>query len=82
MRRLFRRARSGLLRVYLYQTGRPAWQPLTLVSLVLTLCAGLQTISFWAIRFDFDPAWWLPNLFLLVYPLFFIPRLAVENKSI
>jgi hypothetical protein len=31
--------------------------------------------SFWTLRGDFDPAWWLPNLFLLLYPLCFLPKL-------
>jgi hypothetical protein len=43
------------------------------LSLALTSCSGLMAISFWAIRGDFDLSWWLPNLFLLVYPLFFLP---------
>jgi hypothetical protein len=29
----------------------------------------------WALAREFDPTWWIPNGFLLVYPLFFIPRL-------
>jgi hypothetical protein len=45
---------------------------LALVSLVLTSCAGLQAVSF-CIRGEFDPAWWIPNLFLLLHPLYFVP---------
>jgi hypothetical protein len=35
----------------------------------------MQAISFWAIRGDFDWVWWAPNLFLLVYPWWFLQAL-------
>ncbi|MEU6231724.1 DUF5360 family protein [Kitasatospora sp. NPDC047058] len=44
-------------------------QPLMLLSLALTSTAGLQAVAFWALRGDFSPAWWLPNLFLLLFPI-------------
>jgi Family of unknown function (DUF5360) len=65
---------TGFYSLYLRRTGQ-AWQPIALISLVLTFCSGLQAIAFWVLRHDFDPTWWLPNLYLLIYPLFFIPRL-------
>lgn len=65
---------TGLSSLYLRKKRHPAWRYFALTSLVLTFCSGLQAIAFWAIRLEFDPAWWIPNLFLLVYPLFFIPR--------
>jgi len=46
-----------------------------IIALVLTCCAGLQAISFWATRGDFELGWWLPNLFLMLYPLWFLPAL-------
>jgi hypothetical protein len=60
-----RRAKRGL-----------GWRNLALVSFVLTSCSGLMAVSFWTLRADFDPAWWLPNLFLLLYPLWFLPGLV------
>lgn len=36
---------------------------------------GLMAVSFWTLRGEFDPAWWLPNPFLLLYPLWFPPGL-------
>ncbi|PXX60243.1 hypothetical protein DFR70_11083 [Nocardia tenerifensis] len=39
------------------------------VSLTLTSTAGLQAIAFWALRGDFSLTWWLPNLFLLLFPI-------------
>ncbi len=62
---------TGLYSLYTRQTHR-IWQPWALISLVLTSCSGLMAIAFWGIRRDFDPSWWVPNLYLLVYPLFFI----------
>ncbi|MEV7782926.1 DUF5360 family protein [Kitasatospora sp. NPDC088351] len=44
-------------------------QPLMLVSLALTSTAGLQAVAFWALRGDYSLAWWLPNLFLLLFPV-------------
>ncbi len=44
------------------------WHSLAIVSLALTWCAGLQAVSFWFLRSDFDLAWWLPNLFLIAAP--------------
>ncbi|MBB4945090.1 hypothetical protein F4556_000625 [Kitasatospora gansuensis] len=49
--------------------GQAAALPLMLVSLALTSTAGLQAIAFWALRNDFSLTWWLPNLFLLLFPL-------------
>lgn len=64
---------TGLLSLYLHKREDMRWRSLALVSLVLTFCSGLQAVSFWVLRNDFDPSWWIPNLYLLIYPLFFIP---------
>ncbi|MED4585266.1 DUF5360 family protein [Brevibacillus choshinensis] len=29
---------------------------------------------------DFDPSWWVPNLYLMLYPLFFIPGILTDNE--
>ncbi|MEI8095126.1 MAG: DUF5360 family protein [Spirochaetales bacterium] len=47
---------------------------LVLVSLALTVSSGLNALSFWAFRGEFDAAWWLANGFLLVWPLPFLVR--------
>jgi len=67
---------TGLLSLYYYRKSGALWRPLVLISLVLTSCSGLQAISFWVIKQDYDLMWWIPNLFLLIYPLFFIPGLV------
>ena len=66
---------TGFYSIYLWRKGNKEWYMLALISLVLTSCSGLQAIAFWVLRADFDLIWWLPNLFLLIYPLFFIPKI-------
>lgn len=56
-------------------TPRTAWRPLMLVSLTLTSTAGLQAVVFWALRGDWSPTWWIPNLALLLFPVPAIARL-------
>lgn len=74
---------TGLTALYLCakSNDNPAWKSLALISLVLTFCSGLQAIAFWSIRGDFDLLWWIPNLFLLLYPLFFIPRFIHSERG-
>lgn len=55
-----------------------SWRTLMTVSLTLTSTAGLQAIAFWALRGDFSLTWWLPNLFLLLFP---IPALVALTCS-
>jgi hypothetical protein len=57
------------------------WTSLALVSLVLTMASGLMAISFWTLTRDFSLQWWLPNLFLLLYPPFFILKLIRNPGS-
>ncbi|WP_019423992.1 YvaD family protein [Paenibacillus sp. OSY-SE] len=66
---------TGLYSMLLQKREREAWRMWALISLVLTFCSGLQAISYWAIRLEFDLAWWIPNVYLLLYPLCFIPLL-------
>jgi hypothetical protein len=44
-----------------------------LVSLVLTMASGLMAIAFWTLRGDFSLAWWVPNLYLMLFP---VPAIA------
>ncbi|RRJ63380.1 hypothetical protein EHV15_10950 [Paenibacillus oralis] len=71
---------TGLTSILLYRRGERLWAPFCIVSLSLTFCSGLQAIAFWAIRGDFDIGWWIPNLFLLLYPLFYLPGLMKSEK--
>lgn len=72
---------SGLYSIRLQASGSAHWRSWALISLVLTSASGLQAVSYWAIAGDFDPTWWIPNLFLLVYPLFFISGLISKADN-
>ena len=52
-----------------------AFGVMALVSVVLTFCAGLMAVAFWTLRGDFDLGWWIPNLYLVVWPLWAVRRL-------
>ncbi|SDM29873.1 DUF5360 family protein [Allokutzneria albata] len=66
----------GLLALWRVRAGAPGGYPLTLVSLALTHAAGLTAITFWALRAEFDPAWWLPNLWLVLFPVIAIATMT------
>ncbi|REJ25208.1 MAG: hypothetical protein C6P37_15015 [Caldibacillus debilis] len=72
---------TGLWSLYLRQKGKREWAAFALVSLVSTFCSGLQAIAFWAFRRDFDPVWWAFNLYLMIYPLFFIRRFLTLREE-
>jgi Family of unknown function (DUF5360) len=65
---------SGLGSLWAYNRRLEVWRSLALTSLILTMSSGLNAIAFWVIRGDFDPTWWIPNLYLLIYPFFFMPQ--------
>lgn len=70
---------TGFLSLYLYKKENVKWKKFSLISLVLTFCSGLQAISFWSMRRDFDLLWWVFNLYLIIYPIFFIKGLVKDN---
>jgi hypothetical protein len=72
---------TGFYSLYLWRKNAPQWLIFALISLVLTSVSGLQAISYWVLAQDFDPNWWIPNLFLLIYPWFFMPK-VVKKLSI
>lgn len=49
---------------------------LMVVSLSLTATAGGMALAYWAVRGEFQPAWWLPNTYLLLFPLPLLMRLT------
>ncbi|WP_256758896.1 DUF5360 family protein [Cohnella sp. WQ 127256] len=72
---------TGLMSIYCFKRHNSSWLTLCILSLSLTFCSGLQAIAFWGIRLDFDLLWWIPNLYLLLYPLFFLPALAKQQRA-
>lgn len=73
---------TGLAALGWARRGDPRADAMTLISLTLTSCSGLMAVAFWTLRADFDPAWWLPNLFLLLYPLPFLARRFGVGRSL
>ena len=65
---------SGFAALWAFKQKLELWRLFALISLVLTFSSGLNAIAFWLIRGDFDPSWWIPNLYLMIYPLFFLQR--------
>ncbi len=73
---------TGLAALWAYTKKLELWRSIALISLVLTFSSGLNAIAFWVIYGDFDPTWWIPNLYLFIYPLFFLPKLLkLEVRS-
>ena len=72
---------SGLYSLYLFRRKDERWSLYALVSLVLTSASGLQAISYWVLAEDYNLSWWIPNLFLLLYPFFFLPNFLKANTS-
>ena len=72
---------TGLSSIWLFQRGHSVWKSWALLSLALTFASGLQAIAFWAIQGWFDWSWWLPNLFLMLYPLYFLPRIISAESQ-
>jgi Family of unknown function (DUF5360) len=72
---------TGLAAVRLAQRGDGLWRPLALISLILTMVAGGMAVGYWTLLREFDPAWFLPNLVLFVWPLFFIGRLVRDSRG-
>jgi hypothetical protein len=66
----------GLSAVVAARRRLPVWRPLALLSLAFTMAAGGMAVAYWTILGEFDPPWFLPNLALVVWPLFFLPGLV------
>ena len=69
----------GLYAVHLSERGdHGKAKVLVLVALTLMHASGLMAISFWSLRQELDPLWWVPNLYLAAMPFFYI-RWALGN---
>jgi hypothetical protein len=67
---------TGLAAVRAASRQNPLWRPLALISLLLTAVAGGMACAYWTLLGSFDPAWFLPNLLLLIWPALFISPLV------
>ena len=57
------------------------WRTLAAVSLALWSTAGGMAVAYWTLMGEFDPSWFLPNLLVFVWPLFFLPNLVRAPTS-
>jgi hypothetical protein len=73
---------SGIVAVLLARRSSRLWHPVAIMSLCFTMIAGLMAISYWTLLREFDPVWYLPNLALVVWPLFFLPGLVRQSAAI
>lgn len=72
---------TGILALRLEKAGDARWKILCAISLTLTVCAGLMAISYWALTADFDPTWWIPNLFLMLWPIPYLVAFVCEGRQ-
>ena len=52
------------------------------ISLVLTSVAGGMALAYWAVLGYFEILWWLPNLVLLLFPLWPLYKFAAKSRVI
>jgi hypothetical protein len=69
---------SGLGAVAAARRGLPVWRPLALISLIVTIAAGLMAVSYWTLLREFEPSWFLANAALIAWPLAFLPGLICD----
>ncbi|GAA2021369.1 hypothetical protein GCM10009839_17930 [Catenulispora yoronensis] len=67
---------TGFLALRALRRGRPIGLALLPLSLTLTSTAGGMALAYWAVAGDVELSWWLPNAFLLVFPIPAMTRLA------
>jgi len=70
----------GLLAIKANRNGNEIWKTYAIVSLVLTMTAGGMAVSYWTLLSEFELSWFIPNLLLLVWPMFFLPGLIRQSK--
>ncbi|MFC9997944.1 DUF5360 family protein [Nocardia sp. NPDC127526] len=58
----------GLVSLIVARRRAALGERLMLVSLTATAAAGLMALNFYLVRCEFDPSWWLPNLWLVLFP--------------
>lgn len=71
----------GIYAARLFTKGDNRWFGYALVSAALTFCAGFMAICYWVILGDFDPSWWIPNLIIAAWPVWFVPKLIAANAN-
>ncbi|WP_315760816.1 DUF5360 family protein [Sphingomonas sp. Y38-1Y] len=73
---------TGLAALSASRGGLASWRTLAIVSLTLTATAGGMAVSYWTLLAEFDPAWFLPNLAILLWPFAFLPDLVRQEGAL
>jgi hypothetical protein len=63
-------------------TNRLDKKTLLTISLVLTSVAGGMAVGYWAFIGDFELSWWLPNLVLLLFPIWPLTNFTRQSKPL
>jgi hypothetical protein len=71
----------GLASVAAQRRGSQLWRPLVILSLAFTMAAGGMAVSYWTLLGEFDPGWYLANLMLVIWPLFYLPGLIAGDAG-
>ncbi|PHR60175.1 MAG: hypothetical protein COA43_07705 [Robiginitomaculum sp.] len=71
---------TGLWAVHCMKKNKQ-WRNVALISMTLTFCAGFMAICFWTFQKNFDLSWWLPNLFLMLWPILIYASIRTEETS-
>ncbi|MGI5220529.1 DUF5360 family protein [Nocardia sp. CA-290969] len=71
----------GLGSLLLARRRPEAGERLMLVSLTATAAAGVMALNFYLIRCEFDPAWWIPNGWLVLFPTVAITAMLIATPS-
>lgn len=70
---------TGLLAVRWGRDNDPRWRPAAIVSLLLTVVAGMMAVSYWTFMGEIVASWFVPNLVLMLWP---IPFLASTLREV
>ncbi len=62
-------------------TKRLDKKTLLTISLVLTSVEGGMAVGYWAFLGDFELSWWLPNLVLLLFPIWPLANFTRQSKE-
>lgn len=52
-----------------------------IISLVLTSVAGGMALAYWVVLGYYDILWWVPNLVLLVFPLWPLYQFVIKHEG-
>ncbi|MEU4838941.1 DUF5360 family protein [Nocardia testacea] len=69
----------GLGSLLLVRRRPTAGEKLMLVSLTATAAAGVMALNFYLVRCEFDPAWWIPNGWLVLFPAVAITAILIAT---